>query len=233
MPDKKINTQSASFDEWPERYEDWFRTPIGRLVRQVEGELISELVSPLPREKLLDVGCGTGVFTTDFLGAVSSVVGLDISRPMLNLALIKAVGAPFSVVQADMRQLPFRGNLFDKAVSITALEFIAESKTAVDELFRVTRPGGFVIVATLNSLSPWAARRNAKTQKGQKHILENAYYRSARDLLALSPYPGVTRSVVHFDKNDDISKAMEVERSGNELQIETGAFVAVRWQKQG
>ena len=233
MPDNKMNSDPELFDEWPERYEDWFRTPIGSLVRQVESKLISELVSPLPGEELLDAGCGTGVFTTDFLAAGPSVVGLDISRPMLKLAVKKAAGAPFSVVQADMQNLPFSDECFDKAVSITALEFIAEAKTAIDELFRVTRPGGYVIVATLNSLSPWAARRKAKTKRGQKHILENAYYRNADDLLALSPYPGITRNVVHFSKDDDVDKAREIERRGSERQLETGAFVAVRWQKTG
>lgn len=221
------------FDNWPDRYEDWFRTPIGSLVRRIEGELVRDLVSPLPGERLLDAGCGTGIFTTDFLDAGSSVVGLDVSAPMLGYALKKAAKAPFSVIQADMRQLPFRNNFFDKAVSITALEFIAEAKTAIDELFRVTRPGGYVTVATLNSLSPWATRRNAKTREGQKHILENAYYRCAGELLALYPYPGITRNAIYFNKNDDLAVAQETERVSNKQHLETGAFVAVRWQKPG
>jgi len=130
------------FDEWPERYDQWFTTPVGKLVKEIEGELIHELLNPKPEDKVLDAGCGTGIFTLDFLAAGGQVVGLDISRPMLSFAGKKTAGYSFFKVQGDMLHLPFKDNSFDKAVSITALEFIADAKSTVDELFRVTRPGG-------------------------------------------------------------------------------------------
>lgn len=55
------------FDEWPERYDQWFRTPIGRLVREEESKLILEMLRPGHGERILDAGCGTGVFTLDML----------------------------------------------------------------------------------------------------------------------------------------------------------------------
>ena len=179
--------ERALFDEWPERYDRWFTTPIGKLVREIEGELIIDLLHPGAGERILDAGCGTGVFTLDFLVAGARVVGLDISVPMLNVARKKTTGYPFSALRGDMESLPFKDNSFDKTVSVTALEFIADAQGAVNELFRVTRPGGCVVVATLNSLSPWAARRNAKTDSGQRHVLENAFYRSPDELLNCSP----------------------------------------------
>ncbi len=219
------------FDEWPDRYEEWFSTPIGKLVRQVEAEVVLDLLSAEPGEYLLDAGCGTGVFTTDFIAAGATVVGLDISFPMLRAAIQKAPQPAFSAVLGDMNRLPFMSNSFAKTVSITAIEFIEDAKNAIDELFRVTRPGGYVLVATLNSLSPWAERRRAKTVRGQRHILENAFYRSPEDLLALSPVPGVFRTAVHFEKSDEIMRAALVEERGRQQNLETGAFVAVRWQK--
>jgi ubiquinone/menaquinone biosynthesis C-methylase UbiE len=219
------------FDEWPERYEEWFRTPIGRLVRQVEGELVREFLRPLQGETILDAGCGTGIFTTDFLDAGTRVVGLDISRPMLHRAQQKTVGMPFEVVEADMIHLPFADITFDKAVSITALEFVADAGAAVRELFRVTRPGGVIVAATLNSLSPWAARRSVKTTQGQRHVLEKAYYRSGRDLLDLMPIPGISKSAVHFQKDDDVDIARKIEKRGKAEDLLSGAFVAVRWEK--
>ncbi len=130
-----------------------------------------------------------------------------------------------------MQHLPFRDNHFDKTVSITALEFIADAGQAIWELFRVTRPGGVVVVATLNSRSSWAARRREKATRGERHILENAFYRSGPDLLGLVPYPGISRSVVHFQKEDDVQEALCVEAESCLKQPEGGAFVAVRWQK--
>ncbi len=223
--------ETELFDEWPERYEAWFGTPVGELVRRVEAAMVADLIEVGPGEHLLDAGCGTGIFTTDFIAAGAKVVGLDISRPMLGRAMTKTTPAAFSPVQADMRHLPFCDNAFDKAVSITALEFVEDAAVAVGELFRITKPGGFVMVATLNSLSPWAERRNAKTRRGQRHILENAYYRCPADLLACSSLPGVIRTAVHFQKDDDFETALAAEEQGRLLGRDTGAFIAVRWRK--
>jgi len=224
-------TQKMLFDEWPERYEQWFTTPIGKLVHEIEADLINELLNLKSEEKVLDAGCGTGIFTLDFLATGAQVVGLDISGPMLSLAGKKTAGYPFFNVQGDMLYLPFKDNSFDKTVSITALEFIADAKSTIDELFRVTLPGGCVVVATLNSLSPWATRRKVKTQKGQKHILEKAFFRSPDELLACSPLKGVARTAIHFQKDDNLDQAMKTEQFGRSQRLDTGAFVAVRWEK--
>lgn len=223
--------EKALFDEWPERYDQWFTTPIGKLVKESESKLIRDLLQPKPGEKVLDAGCGTGVFTLDFLEAGAQVVGLDISGPMLSAADKKTRGYSFSAIRGDMQHLPFQDGSFDKAVSITALDFIADAKSAIDELFRVTRPRGYVVVATLNSLSPWAARRKAKTKGGQKHILENAFFRSPNELLACSPHKGIAKTAIHFQKDDDPDRAVKIEQLGQLQGLDTGAFVAVCWEK--
>ena len=200
-------------------------------MERITCSLLDKVVGRGHQLRILDAGCGTGVFTTDFIAAGASVVGLDISSPMLRAAIRKAPQSAFSAILADMGRLPFKSNSFTKAVSITALEFIEDARNAIAELFRVTRPGGYVLVATLNSLSPWAERRRAKTVRGQRHILENAFYRSPEDLLALSPLPGVIRTAVHFQKDDDVVRAALVEERGRQRRLGTGAFVALRWQK--
>ena len=222
---------TALFDAWPERYEQWFQTPIGELVLKYESDLIQELLRPAAGELILDTGCGTGIFTNNFLDAGAGVVGLDISTPMLQLALRKAGKQDFSAVQGDMCCLPFANASFNKTVSITALEFVVDAKGAVAELFRVTRPGGVVVVATLNSLSPWAVRRQAKTQRGEHHILEGAHYRSGADLLACTKVRGVAKTAVHFAKDEEPDQAVKIEEEGQRRGLDTGAFVAVRWVK--
>ncbi|MBU2009815.1 MAG: methyltransferase domain-containing protein [Chloroflexi bacterium] len=219
------------FDDWPARYDEWFETPIGRAVRKREGELIGEFLSPQAGERVLDAGCGTGVFTLDILAAGASVVGLDISGPMIGVARKKSKGYPFSAVRGDMLHLPFRDNHFDKAVSITALEFIRDARSAVGELFRVTRPGGSVVVATLNSLSSWAVRRKTEPQGNEEDVWESAFFRSPDDLLALSPCKGVVRTAIHFEQDEDPDEVAKIERLGRYRGLRTGAFVAVRWEK--
>jgi hypothetical protein len=101
----------------------------------------------------------------------------------------------------------------------------------VAELFRVTKPGGLIVVATLNSLSPWAARRRAKTQQGRQHVLANAIFRSPAELLALCPLPGMVETVVHFLQSDSPEEARDIETRGQAEGLQTGAFVAARWVK--
>ena len=222
MPREKI------FDTWTEPYDRWFETPIGRLVYDYERSLILEMVRPAAGEIILDAGCGTGVFTRDLIGAGCRVAGLELSLPMLCVAGRKMAAAPFFMVQGDICQLPFADRSFDKTVSITALEFIGDARRAIDELFRVTRPGGAVVVATLNSLSPWAVRRKKMGRQGHP-IFRNAVFRSPADLNALAPVPAKIRSAVHFPKNADPEKAASLEAAARDQ--DTGAFLIARWQK--
>lgn len=226
---KKMN-EKALFDEWPQWYEQWFTTPIGKLVKETESALVHELLGLRPGEELLDAGCGTGIFTLDFLREGAQVVGLDVSRPMLDVAQTKLKGNPIELVQGDMLCLPFKENSFDKTVSVTALEFIEDAPRAIGELFRVTRPGGWIVVATLNSLSPWAVERKARTYK---HLLQDAFFRSPDELLACGNVDGNVLTCVHFARDKSPDEAAKIEKTCLLQKLNTGAFVAARWQKPG
>ena len=218
------------FDDWPEKYDRWFETPIGKLVKKYESKLIRDMLQPGPGEHILDAGCGTGIFTYDLLTVGARVTGLDLSFPMLRRAGFKAASYPFHLVQGDLRQLPFAANSFDKAVSVTAIDFIEEAKSAVYELFRVTRPGGCIVVANLNSLSPWAVRRKAAAAEGHT-LFKHASFRSPQDMAALSPVTGLIKTAIHFLKNEDPGQARVIERDGEVKGLDTGAFLVVRWEK--
>jgi ubiquinone/menaquinone biosynthesis C-methylase UbiE len=220
------------FDDWPERYDLWFETPIGRLIKGYERGLILRMLTPEPGEVILDAGCGTGIFTADILETGARVVGLDLALAMLRRALTKCKGRTFQSVIGDIRRLPFADASFHKAISITAIEFIQDARIAVEELFRVIKPGGFIVAATLNSLSPWAQRRKAAAQKGHP-LFRHAIFRSPDEMKGLSPVEGIVQTAIHFEKNDDPDMAAKIEKSGNEIGLNTGAFLAVRWIKPG
>ncbi|HXZ35440.1 MAG TPA: class I SAM-dependent methyltransferase [Thermodesulfobacteriota bacterium] len=218
------------FDDWPDRYEKWFTTPIGALVKRVEWELIDDLLKPGPGEFILDAGCGTGVFTLDMISCGARVVGLDLSLSMIQKARQKGASSQLRIISADILRLPFLENSFDKTVSITALEFIPDGQKAIKELFRVTRKEGTLVVATLNSLSPWAERRREEGQKGHS-LFSKAFFRSPGELAALAPVKGESRTAVHFLKEEDPDRAGEIERKGKLKDLSTGAFLAARWIK--
>jgi len=166
----------------------------------------------------------------DFLQKGSKVIGLDISLPMLRRGGEKLRGFDFPKVLGDILNFPFAEGYFDRVVSVTALEFIEDGELAIRELFRVTKKGGCIVGATLNSLSPWAVRRKEEADKKQS-LFAKAIFRSPAELLSLAPVAGTVRTAVHFQKDDDPQEAVELEKEGQKRNLNTGAFVAARWIK--
>lgn len=224
-------TEGRLFDEWPERYDRWFTTPIGRLIKEYESEVILELLSPRNEERILDVGCGTGIFTLDILALGAHVVGLDISPSMLRRARQKAKEYPFYTTIGNMMNLPFVDCAFDKVVSITALEFIKDARGTLREMFRVTKQGGCLVVATLNSLSPWATHRKAQAEKGQSSLFKRAIFRSPDEIMNSMLVDGIITTAIHFQKDDSPEEAKKIELQGKLKGLNTGAFLASRWEK--
>lgn len=218
------------FDEWTEKYDQWFESPIGRLIKAYETDLICEMLHPKSGETILDAGCGTGIFSQDIMETGAHIVGLELSMGMLRRAQERFMDRKFELVQADMLRLPFAENSFHKTVSITAIEFIKDAKAAVDELFRVTQPGGVIVVSTLNALSPWAKRRKKAAQSGHS-LFRHAFFRSPEELLNLSSVKGFVQTAIHFEKDEDQERAQKIETRGQRHNLKTGAFLAVCWKK--
>jgi len=230
MNTHKQETGSGLFDEWPDRYDSWFATPVGKLVKKYETKLLLEMLAPRPGEYVLDVGCGTGVFSVDVLSCGTRLVGLDISHPMISRAVHKTDNDLFTGVVGDMVSLPFPDESFDKAFSMTAIEFTADAGQAVTELNRVVRKGGTVVLTSLNSKSPWAERRKKEGEKGHS-LFQDITFRSPEELADLVPDDSTVKTAIHFLKSEDPVTVPEIERKGNMTGKDTGAFVAVTWRK--
>ena len=190
------------FDDWPDRYDLWFETQVGKAVLRHESELILDMLQPGRGEHILDAGSGTGIFTREFLARGADVVGLDISYAMLRRAADKNAVFARRVVTADMARLPFGDCAFDKTVSVTAIEFIADERRAVAELFRVTKRGGVIVVATLNSLSLWALQRRENARHDPESVFSRVIFRSPAELLAAAPVDGGVRAARQFGQDD-------------------------------
>ena len=95
---------------------------------------------------------------------------------------------------------------------------------------RISRKGGVVVVTTLNSLSSWAARRKKAADKGHS-IFEQMIFRSPDEMRAIAPVEGLVKTAIHFQKDDDPERVPEIERDGQRRGLDTGAFLAARWEK--
>ncbi len=98
-------------------------------------------------EKVLDVACGQGYFSSEMAKKGAKVEGFDISPELIKLAQArKEKNISYKVGAADA-PLPYANESFDKAIIILALQNIKDAAKAVEEIGRVLKKGGrFVMV---------------------------------------------------------------------------------------
>jgi SAM-dependent methyltransferase len=100
--------------------------------------------------RVLDAACGTG-YGTAILAAAggSEVVGVDLDEQVIDAA--RATAPPATRFEgADLRDLPFGEDEFDLVVCFEAIEHVPDPETVLDQLYRVLRPDGLLLVSTPN-----------------------------------------------------------------------------------
>jgi SAM-dependent methyltransferase len=109
-------------------------------------------------DRVLDVGCGSGVVTRDIArrgGPAGRAVGIDPSPQLLMVARELAEGAGLGggveFREGSALSLPFPDGAFDVAVAVTVLSHTPGGESAIAEMARVVRPGGRVGVFDLDT----------------------------------------------------------------------------------
>ena len=119
-------------------------------------DLILSGASLEPRHRALDVGCGSGAMALTAAESVDRVIGLDISRPLVDLARQRAAaeGADDRVefVVGDAQTYSFDEGGFDVAISQFGLMFFDDPVAAFVNLRRALRPGGRLVFACWQGL---------------------------------------------------------------------------------
>ncbi len=108
-------------------------------------------VAPLANgRKVLDAGCGVGYGTNLLAEAgASSAVGVDIAKAVVEAATASAAeGASFQA--SGIHDLPFEHATFDLVVCFEVIEHVERPAEAIDELVRVLRPPGVLVISSPN-----------------------------------------------------------------------------------
>ena len=108
---------------------------------------------PLPG-RILEIGTGKGRFLTTLLAHVLRVTTVDIDAAeqrcaRLNVVFEKPPGRARFVI-ADAANLPWPDHSFDSVVSVNALHHIKKIPQVIDEVLRVARPTGKIVLADFN-----------------------------------------------------------------------------------
>ena len=106
-------------------------------------------VDPRPGERLLDLAAGTGTSSRPFHERGATVVPCDFSVGMLQVGKRAQPQLPFTA--GDGTRLPFADAAFDAVTISFGLRNVVDPDAGLRELFRVTRPGGRIVVCEFSS----------------------------------------------------------------------------------
>ncbi|MBC7235350.1 MAG: methyltransferase domain-containing protein [Chloroflexi bacterium] len=106
---------------------------------------------PLQGARILDAGCGLGLYMSRFHAFSDQVYGVDVDAEKVAEARHAASGALVAGVDA----LPFAARSFDVVFSHEVLEHVQDDATAVHEAYRVLQPGGYLVIFGPNRWYPF------------------------------------------------------------------------------
>ena len=147
---------SSSGETWAQ-----FQEPLDRQIEPL-GLAAIDVLKPREGQHIVDIGCGCGQTTLSLasrVGVTGSVMGVDISKPMLEVALRRprpAPNLPVTFRQFDAQTDDLGHYLFDAAFSRFVM-FFSEPATAFANIRTSLKPGGRLVFVCWRALSenPW------------------------------------------------------------------------------
>ena len=133
------------YDTVAEVYDHHYDQPRGRCYHT---HISTYIMSALPKGgKLLDIGCGTGLFVERYIEAGGSAIGLDISSKMIEKARRRCIACDYTLGTGE--KIPFCDNSFDAVCSLLVFSYVKDPETMLNEAYRVLKPGGKIAICTL------------------------------------------------------------------------------------
>jgi SAM-dependent methyltransferase len=153
------STNVAQLGAWDGQEGAYWAEHAGRFDRSVAAyhERMMALAAIGERDRVLDIGCGTGQTTRDAARAATAGIahGVDLSSPMLAYARRRAAEDGLSNVaftQADAQIHPFEPGGYDVAISRTGAMFFGDRDAAFTNIGRALRQGGRLVLVTWQPL---------------------------------------------------------------------------------
>ncbi|MDA8040211.1 MAG: class I SAM-dependent methyltransferase [Actinomycetota bacterium] len=165
----------SAFEDLAARYDAWYDMASGRKLFDLELRCLRPLLSGTGPPRL-EVGVGSGRFAT----ALGIEVGLDPARAPLDLAARRGV----RVVQGAGEQLPFADHGFNVVILVVTLCFADDPAGLLDEVRRVLRPGGSLVVGLVPGDSAWGQAYEEKRRAGHP-FYQGAHFLTLADHLGL------------------------------------------------
>jgi SAM-dependent methyltransferase len=142
-----MGTATAQGQLWGARARDWAEAQEGLFTPVYEAVLQRTSVGAGAR--VLDVGCGSGLFSQLAAQRGAQASGLDASEPLLAIARERTPQGDFRT--GELEELPYPDATFDLVTGFNSFQFAANPVSALQEARRVLRPGAPLVVAVLGN----------------------------------------------------------------------------------
>ncbi|HZK84626.1 MAG TPA: class I SAM-dependent methyltransferase [Desulfosporosinus sp.] len=165
------------FDPIAGGYDRWYETDIGRVADQVERELAFQLFQP-SGPKILEIGCGTGQYTTQLAEQGYQTTAVDISAEMMARAREKITNLGYQVkwLNADITQIMDQLEQYQGIISMSAFEFIPNPEKILASLFEHLEPNGCLVMGVITGDSSWSEFYRKEAQAKPKSIFKHARF---------------------------------------------------------
>jgi SAM-dependent methyltransferase len=128
-------------------------SPAGRLRAKRRARLLVEAGGVTAGKHVLEIGCGTGLFTNVFAATGARVVAIDVCPPLLEKAVARNIDGDVAFQIEDAEQMSFGDQTFDAVIGSSVLHHLDVGQT-IGEMHRVLKPGGRIAFAEPNMMNP-------------------------------------------------------------------------------
>jgi len=145
------STAEDAYDAIADEYAE--DVPSNAYNAHLEFPATTRLIPDVEGERILDAGCGTGIYTEWLLDRGGDVVGVDVSEAMLDHAR-ETIGDRAEFHRATLGEtLDFAADdEFDGVVSALVIDYVEDWESLFSEFARVLAPGGFVVFSVVHPL---------------------------------------------------------------------------------
>ena len=135
---------------------DLFENVYNHRVYAGTGKKVAEFIDPT--DEVLECACGTGAITVCIADKCKKLIATDFAPGMLRQAARKCRKfGNVSFKKADITRIKCRDNRFDKVVAGNVIHLLPDPWKALQELERVVKPGGMIIIPTYINMSKKSA----------------------------------------------------------------------------
>lgn len=148
-----MSNLSDFYDELSEQYDRNRSNRYFKLIEEIEYTILNQIIKSNSIHKILEVGCGTGIFLDRIKSGNLDIYGIDNTWSMLEKANKKGYLKFSQLVNGDARYLPIQNETFDLIYSYKVVPHIKELEKALREMNRVLRKKGIAILEFYNPMS--------------------------------------------------------------------------------